>query len=128
MQEGDGDSEMTPSDIGTEDPYLRDIVEKEGIDLQNILEQWKKTRYGQHTIRTTRSHSVPLPNEGGRKIKRNQMNAWRNTDPGYQGGRQSTTTLSKERKGEEIALQELGALLINSGKIKKLFPTSPPNV
>jgi hypothetical protein len=41
MQEGDGDSEMTPSDIGTEDPYLRDIIEKEGIDLQNILEQWK---------------------------------------------------------------------------------------
>jgi len=42
MQEGDGDSEMTPSEVGTEDPYLCDIMEREGIDLQNILEQWKK--------------------------------------------------------------------------------------
>jgi hypothetical protein len=42
MHEGDGDSEMTPSEVGTEDPDLRDIVEREGIDLQNILEQWKK--------------------------------------------------------------------------------------
>jgi hypothetical protein len=33
------------------------------------------------------------------------MNAWRNRDPGYQGRRQSTTTISKaskEEEGEEI--------------------------
>jgi hypothetical protein len=42
MQEVDDDSEMTPSEVGTEDPDLRDIVEREGIDLPNILEQWKK--------------------------------------------------------------------------------------
>ena len=42
MQEVDGDVEMTPSEVGTEDPYLRDIVEREGIDLPNILEQWKR--------------------------------------------------------------------------------------
>jgi hypothetical protein len=42
LHEGDGDSEMTPSEVGTEDPDLRDIIEREGIDLQNILEQWKK--------------------------------------------------------------------------------------
>ena len=41
MQEADGDAEMTPSKAGTKDPNLRDIVEREGIDLMNILEQWK---------------------------------------------------------------------------------------
>jgi hypothetical protein len=42
MQEAVGDSEMTPSEVGIEDPYLRDIVEREGIDLPNILGQWKR--------------------------------------------------------------------------------------
>jgi hypothetical protein len=34
----------------------------------------------------------------------------------------------KGRKSNNVALQELGALLINSGKFKKLFPNSPPHV
>lgn len=38
MQEVDEDSKMTPSEVGTEDLDLRDIVEREGIDLLNILE------------------------------------------------------------------------------------------
>ena len=42
MQEVDEDAEMTPSEVGTEDHDLRDIVEREGIDLPNILEQWKR--------------------------------------------------------------------------------------
>jgi hypothetical protein len=42
MHEVDGDAEMTPSEVGTKDPDLRDIVEREGIDLPNILEQWKR--------------------------------------------------------------------------------------
>jgi hypothetical protein len=42
MQEADGDAEMTPSEVATEYPDIRDIVEREGIDLPNILEQWKK--------------------------------------------------------------------------------------
>jgi hypothetical protein len=33
---------------------------------------------------------------------------------------------NKGRKSNNIALQELGALLINSSKIKKIFPNSPP--
>jgi hypothetical protein len=32
---------MTPREVGTEYPDLRDLVEREGIDLSNILEQWK---------------------------------------------------------------------------------------
>jgi hypothetical protein len=42
MQEAKGDAEMTPSKVGTEDPDLKDLVEREGIDLPNILEQWKR--------------------------------------------------------------------------------------
>jgi hypothetical protein len=42
MQEGDGDFEMTPNEVRIEDPYLRDIVEREGINLRNIMEQCKK--------------------------------------------------------------------------------------
>ena len=34
----------------------------------------------------------------------------------------------KGRKSNSVSLQELGALLIKSGKIKKLFPNSPPHV
>jgi hypothetical protein len=39
MQEAKGDAEMTPSEVSTEDTYLKDLMEKEGIDLSNILEQ-----------------------------------------------------------------------------------------
>jgi hypothetical protein len=61
----------------------------------------EKTRYGQHTLRTIGSHSIFLPNEGGRKNKWNQMHAWINRNLGYQCKRQSTTTLTKESKKEE---------------------------
>jgi hypothetical protein len=39
MQEEDGDSKMTQSEVGTEYLYLKDIVEMKGIDIPNILEQ-----------------------------------------------------------------------------------------
>jgi hypothetical protein len=42
MKEAEGDAEMTPSEVGTEDIDLKDFVEREGIDLPNILEQWKR--------------------------------------------------------------------------------------
>ena len=32
---------MTPS-VGTKDPDFIDLMEREGIDLPNILEQWKR--------------------------------------------------------------------------------------
>jgi hypothetical protein len=38
------------------------------------------------------------------------------------------TRRKKGRKSNNVALQELGALLINSSKIKNLFPKSPPHV
>jgi hypothetical protein len=42
MQEAKGDAEMTPREVGTKYPELKDLVEREGIYLMNILEQWKR--------------------------------------------------------------------------------------
>jgi hypothetical protein len=33
---------MTPKEVGTEDSELIDHVEREGINITNILEQWKR--------------------------------------------------------------------------------------
>jgi hypothetical protein len=50
MQEADEDVKMTPSEVGMKDPNLKYIVEREGIDLLNILEQWK--RHGVENVPT----------------------------------------------------------------------------
>jgi hypothetical protein len=42
MCEGDRGSEMTLSEVGTEDIDLRDIIKREWIDLHNILDLWKE--------------------------------------------------------------------------------------
>jgi hypothetical protein len=42
MQEENRDTEMTTRKIGMQDPDLIDIVEREGIDLPRMLEQWKR--------------------------------------------------------------------------------------
>jgi hypothetical protein len=42
MKEEKGDVEMTPSEVGIEDNDPRDLVERDGIDLPNILELWKR--------------------------------------------------------------------------------------
>ena len=38
MKEAEGYVEMNPSEVGTKDPNLIDLMEREGIDLPNILE------------------------------------------------------------------------------------------
>ena len=42
MQEAEGETKMKPSEVGTEYLELRDLVEREGIYLTNILYQWKR--------------------------------------------------------------------------------------
>jgi hypothetical protein len=132
MQEGDGDSEMTPSEVRTEDPDLHDIMEREGIDLQNILDQWKKQ--GMDTIPSDQLDRIQYlflmrEEEKSRGIKCMHgeignlgIKLGDNQQP--QSPKQSKR--KKGRKSNNVVLQELGALLINSGKIKMLFPTSPP--
>jgi hypothetical protein len=134
MQEVDGDSEMTPSEVGTEDPDLRDIVEREGIDLPNILEQWKKQ--GVDNIPTEQLDRIQYlfllrEEEKTRGIKRMHGeigNLGIKTRDGQPQHSPKQARRKKGRKSNSVALQELGALLINSGKIKNLFPNSPPHV
>ena len=38
----EGDEEMVLSEIGMEDQDLSDILDKEGMDLNTIFEQWKQ--------------------------------------------------------------------------------------
>ena len=38
----EGDADMTASEIGIEDMELSDILEREGMDLNTIVEQWKQ--------------------------------------------------------------------------------------
>jgi hypothetical protein len=134
MQEVDGDAEMTPSEVGMEDSDLRDIVEREGIDLPNILEQWK--RQGVDNVPTKQLDRIQylfllreLAKSKGLKCMHGEI--------GHLGIKacEGQPQLSpkkmrrkKGRKSNSVALQELGDLLINSGKIKNSFPKSPPNV
>jgi hypothetical protein len=134
MQEADGDAEMTPSEVGTEDPNLRDIMEREGIDLSNILEQWK--RQGIDNVPVEKLDCIQylfLLREESKSRGLKHMHG----EIGHVGIKASEgqpqlspkqTRRKKGRKSNSVALHELGALLINSGKIKKFFPKSPPHV
>jgi hypothetical protein len=134
MQEVDGDVEMTPSEVGKKDPNLIDIVEKEGIDVSNILEQWK--RQGVDNVpaeQLNRIQYIFLLREEEKSRGTKCMHG----DIGHLGIKTGDGKLQhspkqarrkKGRKSNNVSLQELGALMINSGKIKNFFPNSPPPV
>ena len=125
---------MTLSEVGTEDPDLRDLVERKGIDLPHILEQWKREGVDNVPIeQLDRIQYLFLLWEEAKAIGKKCTHG----EIGHLGVKigkgQSQlspkhTRRKKERKSNNVALQELGALLINLGKIKKLFPHSPPHV
>jgi hypothetical protein len=128
MQEAEGDAEMTPREVGTKDPDLRDLVEREGIDLPNILEQWK--RQGVDNVPTEQLDRIQylflLREEAkARGLKRTHGEIGHLGVKAGEGQPQLSPKQTRRKKGRK---QELGALLINSGKIKKLFPNSPPHV
>jgi hypothetical protein len=132
MQEADEDAEMTPSEVGTEDPDLRDIVEREGIDLPNILEQWK--RQGIDNVPVEQLDHIQYlfllrEEEKSRGLKCTHGEIGHlgiKTGEGQLQLSPKQTRRKKGRKSNNVALQELGALLINSGKIKKSLSQLPP--
>jgi hypothetical protein len=134
MQEAEEDVEMTPSEVGTEDHDLKDLVEREGIDLLNILEQWK--RQGVDNVPTEKLDCIQylflLREEakvrGIKCIHREIGHLGVKVGEGQPQLLPKQMWRKKDRKSNSVALHELGALLINSCKIKKLFPNSPPHV
>jgi hypothetical protein len=109
-------------------------VEREGIDLTNILEKWK--RQGVDNVPTEQLDRIQclflLREEAksrGLKCTHGEMGHL-----GVKAGEVQPQLSPKQmrrkkgKKSNSVALQELGALLINSGKIKKLFPNSPRHV
>jgi hypothetical protein len=134
MQEANGDSDMTPREVGTEDLDLRDIIEREGIDLPNILEQWKKQ--GVDNVPAEQLDHIQylflLREEAkSRGIKHTHSEIGHLGIKAGEGNPQHSPKKTKRKKGgksNSVDLQELGALLINSGKIKNLFPNSPQHV
>jgi hypothetical protein len=109
-------------------------VEREGIDLPNILEQWK--RQGVDNVPAEQLDRIQylflLREEAkSRGLKRTHGEIGHLGIKAGEGQPQLSpkqTRRKKGRKSNNVALQELGALLINSGKIKNLFPNSPPHV
>jgi hypothetical protein len=134
MQEVDGYSQMTPSEVGTEDRYLRDIMEREGIDLLNILEQWK--RQGVDNVPVEELDCIQylfLLREEVKSIGIKCMHGeighlGFKTGDGQPQHSPKQTRRKKGIKSNSVALQELGAMLINLGKIKNIFQNSPPHV
>jgi hypothetical protein len=132
MQEAYEDAEMTPSEVGTENLDLRDIMEREGIDLLNILEQWK--RQGVDNVPAEQLDRIQYlfllrEEEKFRGLKRTHE------EIGHLGIKEGEgqphlspkqTRRNKGKKSNSVALQELGALLINSCKIKKYLSQIPP--
>jgi hypothetical protein len=124
---------MTPSEVGMEDPDLRDIMEREGIDLSNILEQWKKQGVDNVIVEQVdhiRYFFILRVEEKSRGINRMHDEIGHLGIKAGEGNPQHSPKKTRQKKGRKsnnVDLQELGVVLINSGKIKKLFPNSPPH-
>jgi hypothetical protein len=121
---------MTPSEVGTKYLDLRDIMEREGINLPNILEQWKKQ--GVDNVPAEQLDRIQClllrEEEKFRGINHTHEKIGHLGVKEGEGNPQHSPKQmrwKKGRKSNSIALYELGALLINSGKIKNLFPNSP---
>ena len=109
-------------------------MEREGIDLPNILEQWKKKGVDNIPMeQLDRIQYLFLPREEAKtKGIKHMHGEIRNLGIKIGDGQpQHSPKQERRKKGRKsniTTLHELGALLINSDKIKHLFPNSPPHV
>jgi hypothetical protein len=125
---------MTPSEVGIKDPDLRDIVERKGIYLPNILEQCK--RKGVDNVPAEQLDRIQYffllreeEKSRGTKHMHGEIGHLEiKTGDGQPKNSPKQARWKKGKKSNRVAPQELGALLINLGKIKKLFPNSPTHV
>jgi hypothetical protein len=106
-------------------------VEREGIDLPNILEQWK--RQGVDNVPVEQLDRIQylfllreeVKSRGIKHMHGEIGHLGIKIGDGQPQHSPKQARRKKGRKSNSVALQELGALLINSGKIKNIFPTPP---
>ena len=117
---------MVLSEQGTEDLELDEILEKEGLDLNSIMEKWKQKGIDK------------VPEEEINRINHLFLARQDAISKGMKQGRGATKSLGiksqtlhhtqassqykrkRGRRSDKEALLELGQLLINSGKMKAL--------
>ena len=130
----DRDQEMTPSEVGTKDHELQDILDREHLDLEKFLELG--------TIKGMDS----LPQEEFNRVQ--QLFLWRTEEKGtgvkrnhdsyYNGGIKTMEAIEEQdpknpgrkrgRKRQNELLIDCGKLMINSDKIKDLTSYSFTNL
>ena len=122
----DWDAEMKISEAGTEDLELRDILDREGMDLVNMVEQWKEI--GVEHIPEEQINRINFlflaQEEVGSKGQKRGHGETKGMGIKVQGLKQSKPKAKprrkRGRKSNNEALQELGQMLLNSGKMKNL--------
>ena len=122
----EGDEEMSISEAGTEDIELNDILEREGMDLNTMVEQWKE-RGLEHIPEEEMERFNFLflaQQEAETKGQKRGHGATKGLGIKVQGLDQ-TNQKAKPRckrgiQSNNEALQELGQMLLKSGKMKPL--------
>lgn len=117
---------MFTSEIGSKDMELSDILEQEGMDLPNMVENWKKKGM-EHISKeeVKRINDILIAWQRAEiELQRNSLSTTKGLGVCTKGLHQ-TSTSSKHRKKRgrrtnNEALQELGQMLLNSGNMKAL--------
>ena len=120
------DSKMMTSEMGLEDMELSDILEQEGMDIPNMVEQWKNK--GVEHISEEEVNRINTLFIARQKAEMDMQRRSLGTTKGLgvraQGLHQTTTNPKHQKKWgirtNNEALQELGQILLNLGKMKAL--------
>jgi len=125
-EEQEEDTDMLTSDGGSEDLELEEVLAREGMNLPGITEKWKT-----QGIENALEEEIRKINDmfiARQKAELEKQNRKLGVAKGSGNHSKSLTwnsssTKQKKRRGRRIngeALQELGMIMINSGKMKAL--------
>jgi len=126
IEGADEDSEMLISDIGSEEMELNEVLEQEGVNLPDMVEDWRKK--GMENISEEEVRKINEIFIAKQKAEMEMQNKNLGIAKGMGLRTKSllqTSTSSKQRKkrgrrSNNEALQEMGQMLLNSGKKKAL--------
>jgi len=126
MEGVEKDSEMYINEIGLEDMELSDMLEQEGMDLPNMVEIWKKK--GMEHIseeEVKRVNDIFIARQRAEmELQSKCLGTTKGLGVCMQGLHQTSNNSKHQKKRgrrtNNEALQELGRMLLNSGKMKAL--------